>query len=155
MTDHFIRRDPPGANLLAPLAEVHDSPRTEYRGEVVLLYPNRLPPTKETELALALGQVVDGANYARGIPRLRAALDAAKLPQAEFYFELANAYSRTDRSVEGLPYYREALRIDPRLPGAARTLNLLPAGVLHELEEALATITAAMAPVGGISARRG
>jgi tetratricopeptide (TPR) repeat protein len=120
MTDHFIRRDPPGANLLAPLTEVHDSPRTEYRGEVVLLYPNRLPPTKETELALALGQVVDGANYARGIPRLRAPLDAAKPPQTEFYFELANAYSRTDRSVEGLPYYREALRIDPRLPGATR-----------------------------------
>jgi hypothetical protein len=41
------------------------------------------------------------------------------------------------------------------LPSAARTLNLLPASVLHELEDALATITATAAPVGGMSAGRG
>lgn len=40
--------------------------------------------------------------------------------QPEFYFELANAYSKTNQDKESIPYYKEALRRDPLFPAAHR-----------------------------------
>ena len=120
MTDHFIQRRRPARDLLAALPETHDTDRTAYRGEVALLYPRRLPATGEAELYLATAQVTDGANFESGIPRLRKAVETYRPPQAEFYFELANAYSKTHQDKESIPYYEEALRRDPRFPAARR-----------------------------------
>lgn len=120
MTDHYIQRHKPAGDLLAPLAERHDADRTAYRGEVALLYPPRLPATPETELYLAAAQVADSANFPAGIPRLEKALRAYRPPQPEFYFELANAYSKTNQSAKALPYYEEALRRKPGFLAAQR-----------------------------------
>jgi tetratricopeptide (TPR) repeat protein len=118
VTDHYIQRRRPARNLLAPLPETHDTDRTAYRGEVALFYPRRLPATAEAELYLATAQVTDGANFESGIPRLRKAVETYRPPQAEFYFELANAYSKTHQDKKSIPYYEEALRRDPRFPAA-------------------------------------
>ena len=118
MTDHYIQRLQPPRDLLAPVSETHDTAETAYKGEVVLLYPPRLPATAQSELYLATAQVIDGANLAAGIPRLRKAIETHKPPQAEFYFELANAYSKTNQNSKAIPYYEEALRRNPRLPAA-------------------------------------
>jgi predicted CXXCH cytochrome family protein len=118
MTDHFIQRRPPSRDLLAPIRESHDTPKTSYRGEVVLLYPPRLPATAESELYLATAQVIDGSNFAAGIPRLRKAIETNKPPQAEFYFELANSYWKTGQDQKAIPYFEEALRRNPRFPAA-------------------------------------
>jgi predicted CXXCH cytochrome family protein len=120
MTDHYIQRRQPSRDLLAPIQETHDTAQTAYHGEVVLLYPPRLPATAQSELYLATAQVVDGANLAAGIPRLRKAIETHRPPQAEFYFELANAYWKTGENQLAIPYYAEALRRNPRLPVARR-----------------------------------
>src|SRR4030095_5892637 len=92
LTDHYIQRNKPARDLVAPLRETHDNDRTAYRGEVALLYPRRLPASGDSELYLAAAQVADGANLASGIPRLRKAIETYRPDRAEFYFELANAY---------------------------------------------------------------
>ena len=114
MTDHFIQRNRPARGLLAPLREVHDNDRTAYRGEVVPLYPRRLASAGENELYVATAQVIDGASFESGIPRLRKAIETYRPPQAEFYFELAQAYSKANQNGNAIRYYEEALRRDPR-----------------------------------------
>ena len=106
MTDHFIQRRRPSRDLLAPLPETHDSDRTAYRGEVALLYPRHLPATGDSELYLATAQVTDGAILEFGIPRLRKAIETYRPPQAQFYFELANAYTKTNQDKESIPFSR-------------------------------------------------
>jgi tetratricopeptide (TPR) repeat protein len=112
MTDHAIVRRRSDADPLAPLAEVHDGPRTSYRGEVVALYPAHLPG--DGELYLAVAQVTDGSNLEAGIPRLRAAIEKYRPNAAEFYFELAAAYAREGAYASAIPLYREALRRNRR-----------------------------------------
>jgi tetratricopeptide (TPR) repeat protein len=119
MTDHYIQRRLPDRDLLEPLTEAHDDERTAYRGDVVPLYPRPLPATAENELYLAVAQVADGANLSAGIPRLRRAIEASRPSRAEFYFELAKAYSKANQNGAALPFYEEALRREPRY-GAAR-----------------------------------
>jgi tetratricopeptide (TPR) repeat protein len=117
MTDHGIpRRKPPG-DLLQPKREAREA-ETIYRGKVVLLYPPKLPEKPETELYLSLAQVIDGSDYSAGIPRLRDAIAKGAAPPAEFYAELAKAYSKTGSTKEALRSYAEALRRKPDLTDA-------------------------------------
>jgi len=139
MTDHYIQRRRPDRDLLAPLLETHDDERTRYRGEVVPLYPRRLPAGGEGELYIATAQVVDDANLAAGIPRLRRAIETYHPARAEFYVELAGAYARSGRHEAAIPYYEEALRRDPHDPAARRNYAaaLTSLGRLAEAANAL------------------
>ena len=141
MTDHYIQRRRPDRDLLAPLPETHDGDRTSYRGEVVPLYPRRLPPGGESELYVATAQVVDDANLAAGIPRLRHAIETYRPARAEFYVELAGAYARTNQNDAAIPYYEEALRRDPHDPAARRNYAaaLTSLGRLSDAAKALET----------------
>src|SRR5437763_10363188 len=61
MTDHYIQRRKPARDLLAPLTERQETAATRYQGEAVLYYPPKLPATDQTELYLAVAQVIDSA----------------------------------------------------------------------------------------------
>ena len=126
MTDHYIQRRRPDRDLLAPLQETHDDERTAYRGEVVPLYPRRASGRRRKRTVLATAQVVDDANLAAGIPRLRHAIETYRPARAEFYVELASAYSRTNQNDAAIPYYEEALRRDRARPGRAPQLRRRP-----------------------------
>jgi tetratricopeptide (TPR) repeat protein len=117
MTDHAIPRRKPAGDLLKPRREALEA-ETIYRGKVVLLYPSKLPDTADTELYLSLAQVIDGSDYAAGIPRLRRAIDKNPDARPEFYAELAKAYSKTGKLDEALRYFAEALRRQPEMTGA-------------------------------------
>jgi tetratricopeptide (TPR) repeat protein len=121
MTDHFIQRRKPDRDLLASLSETHDTDQTAYKGEVVLFYPPRLPATVETERYLAVAQVIDGSNLQTGILRLRKSIETDPPREPEFYFELANAYWKSNQSSLSLPYYKEALRLNPHFSEARRS----------------------------------
>lgn len=139
MTDHAIPRRRSDDDPLAPVAEVHDSPRTSYRSEVVAFYPPH--PVGDGELYLAVAQVKDGSNLEAGIPRLRAAIEKYRPKQAEFYFELAAAYATTGAYASAVPRYREALRRKPTLGGARRglALALMQSGLAGEAIRTLET----------------
>jgi Flp pilus assembly protein TadD len=107
MTDHYIQRHKPARDLLAPLSEQLDP---NYRGEVVLFYPPRLPATSENELHLATAQVIDGANLIAGIPRLQKAIENHRPSRPAFYFELARAFAKSNQHHKAIEYYQAALR---------------------------------------------
>ncbi len=105
MTDHYIQRRRPARNLLAPLRETHETEQNSYTGEVVPYYPSTAD-----ELYAAVAQVTEGANLQAGIPRLEKAIEKHRPPQAEFYYELAEAFWKTGRREDAVRWYEEALR---------------------------------------------
>jgi tetratricopeptide (TPR) repeat protein len=154
VTDHYIQRLIPPHDPAAPLRETHDAGRSPYRGEVALLYPPTLPAGPDRDLYLAVAQVRDGANFEAGIPRLREAIEKWRPPQAEFYFELGNAYWKTGEPRAALPYYEEALRRKPRYPAARRNYaqSLIDVGrpqdAVRTLEAAAPTDAATLNALG-------
>jgi tetratricopeptide (TPR) repeat protein len=143
-TDHLIQRHPPSGDLRASREERHETGDKAYRGEVVLLYPEKLAPAIENELYLALAQVIDGSNIQRGIDRLTAALGKAPAARPEFYLALAEAWRETGRLDKAVPLYREAVRRDSRPVFALRKLGsaLRHGGQLAESATVLQRATA-------------
>lgn len=138
MTDHLIQRRPPARNLLAPIAEVHESQQTAYRGPVVLSYPPTLSG-RDGELYLATAQVHSAANLTAGIAQLRSALERHSPPEPEFYHQLAEALYRTSNDTEAILWYRKALERDPAYLPAIRNLGatLTRMGRFAEADEVL------------------
>ena len=139
MTDHFIQRRKPARDLLAPLAEIHDTGRAVYRGEVALSYPPRLASDAEGELYQAVAQVKQFTNLKEGILRLEAAIATRRPARAEFYFELAEAYWENGQREKALATYEEAIRRGPGFWPALHGFGkaLAKAGHLARAEDAL------------------
>ena len=128
MTDHYIQRNKPSRDLLAPITEEEaGTNEDDYVGEVALYYPPNLPPTQDNELYLAVAQVIQNSNLKDGIPRLRAAIEKYQPAEGEFYFVMAEAYRNTNQLQLAIPMYQEALE---------RRTDFWPA--LHELGLSLA-----------------
>jgi predicted CXXCH cytochrome family protein len=120
MTDHYVQRRRPAADLLAPRREPESY---EYRGDVALYYPPQLASTPENELYLALAQVQHGANLAGGIPRLERAIGQYRPPGPDFYYELARAYGRTSNFAASVRWCEEALARDGTFVPALKELG--------------------------------
>jgi predicted CXXCH cytochrome family protein len=120
MTDHYIQRRRPAADLLAPRREPESY---EYRGDVALYYPPQLAPTPENELYLGLAQVQQGANLAGGIPRLERAIEQYRPTRPEIYYELARAYSKTSNFTAVVRWCEEALARDGNFVPALKELG--------------------------------
>jgi tetratricopeptide (TPR) repeat protein len=122
MTDHYIRRRQPGRNLVAPIAEQHDTAKTAYRGDVSLYYPSTLSGPDQ-DLYVATAQVYAGANLQSGIPRLQQAIERHKPRQPEFYHQLAEAYFRAGNDELAVKWYQQSLQLDPGYLPAIRNLG--------------------------------
>jgi predicted CXXCH cytochrome family protein len=123
MTDHFIRRSQPRADLLAPLNERHEGEANAYRGPVATYYPTAFPKEAAGELYLATAQVYAGANLKEGIIELEAAIERRRPAQPEFYHQLAEAYFRGGNHEAAAAWYRKALEKDPLYLPAIRNLG--------------------------------
>lgn len=113
-TDHYIQRKKPAGNLLAEVAERHENPQSAYRGEVKLYYPQKLPPTAENGLYVALAQVIDKSNLKAGIEQLSSAIKRQPSARSEFYLGLAEAWQNNGQPDKSLSLYREAVRRNPQ-----------------------------------------
>ena len=114
MTDHYIQRRKPAGDLLAEMAERHETDATSYRGAVVPYYPKTLPKTPENELDLAVAQVIEKSNLSSGIKQLTAAITKHAPKRAEYYLELGDALRNSGQLAKALPVYEDALRRDPK-----------------------------------------
>ncbi len=117
MTDHFIQRRKPARDLLAPLAEKHDTPRTAYRGPVVPYYPRRF----REEIYLAIAQVSEGSNVEEGIRQLEPL--AQKATEGLVFHQLAEAYWKTGAVDKAIANYEKALLLRPTLLPSVRNLG--------------------------------
>ena len=139
MTDHYIQRRKPAGDLLAEIAERHETDANAYRGEVVLYYPEELPHTPENDLYLALAQVIEKSNLSAGIMRLTAAIERYSPKGAEYYLELAEAMRNNGQLAQALPFYEEAVRRNPTFVAGLQKLGtaLRRSGRYTEAEEFL------------------
>jgi len=120
MTDHYIQRNIPNRDLLAPQPEVAD--KSAGKSGIRLYYPQQLPSNGRSELYLALAEVKDGSTGQDGIARLQKAILQYSPSEPEFYYELAYAYSKAGHHAEAVLQYQEALRRRPVYPAAAKGL---------------------------------
>ena len=111
MTDHWIQPQKPAGDLLAPKAEVLESPL--YQGEVVPYYPSPLADTPENALYTAAAQVHYRRNLTAGLPRLANLLERYHPAQTGFYAELALGYGAAGEWAKAIPYFEEAARREP------------------------------------------
>jgi Tfp pilus assembly protein PilF len=164
MTDHYIQRQKPTRDLLANRTEADNAKRLEYRGEVVPYYPSRLPATPENELYLAVAQVQQGSNVSAGVRRLQQAIETHRPARADFYYELARAYSILGDTDADIRWCREALRRDSGFVPALKELASAAAakGDLVEASQSLENAVSlrpddgsALADLGNVYLQRG
>ena len=121
MTDHYIQRQKPAGNLLAPKVEFAETESNAYRGAVVPYYPKPLADTPENAMYTALAQIEYRRNLKQGLPELASLLDRYHPAQAGFYRELGRAYWAAGDLTKGISYLEEAVRREP----TAFHLNIL------------------------------
>jgi predicted CXXCH cytochrome family protein len=120
MTDHYIQRIRPDRDLTAPFAEGSVKPPS--KAGVALYYPAQLPNAEESELNLAVADVMDGSSGDAGITRLQEAILKYAPAAPEFYLELARAYAKAGNNEQAIQWYQEALRRNPVETAAANGL---------------------------------
>src|SRR5260370_39701857 len=113
-TDHYIQGRKPAGDLLAEIAERHETDSNAYRGPVVLYYPEELPHTPENDLYTAIAQVNQRSNLSDGIAQLTAAIERHRPERAEYYFELAEAWRDNGKLAKSVPFYLDAGRRNPQ-----------------------------------------
>ena len=113
MTDHKIVRMKPAGDLLAEKAEVHESPATSYRGEVVPYYPSKLAPTADDSLYGALAQITDRSNLNAGLSRLAELIARFHPAQPGFYSGLGEGYRSAGMNAQAVASLEEAARRGP------------------------------------------
>ena len=122
MTDHYIQRQKPVRDLLAPIPERRETEDNSYRGEVVLYYPQDLPNAADRELYLAVAQVSQKSNLSKGIPQLAAAIEKYRPADMQYYLHLADAWRDSGQIEKAVPLYEEAARRKPDSLQALRKL---------------------------------
>src|SRR6202012_4783770 len=88
MTDHFIQRNRPLRDLLAPIQEPVEPGGVAHK--VVLYYPAKLPDTSAAQLYMAAAVASDSAE---GIPGLETAIARGSPTGPEAYLALGRAYA--------------------------------------------------------------
>ena len=139
MTDHYIQRRKLARNLLAPLAEKMETDDNSYRGRVDLYYPPSLQDGAQQELYLAVAQVRQGANLTEGTAQLEAAMQKYHPAEAEFYFELAEAYRKSGKPEKAIEMFQQTIRRKPDFWPAVQGLGatLARSGHLRQARETL------------------
>ena len=107
VTDHWIQR-PGKSPAPAPVAEENDGNTLPYEGEVAPYYPQEVEP-----LYAAIAQVSGLANLPAGLVRLQRLLADSRPQSAAPYFEMGEALAGTAQAGQALPFYQEAVRVEP------------------------------------------
>jgi predicted CXXCH cytochrome family protein len=119
ITDHLIQRRKPSKDLLADIPEVYETDATAYRGQVVPYYPKTLSAGADA-LYLAVAQVEQGSNLNPGVRQLTDEIEKQKPTNAEFYFNLGEAWRQKGDAEKAVKAYEQAVARDPH---AAWTLR--------------------------------
>jgi predicted CXXCH cytochrome family protein len=114
MTEHLITKRPPAGDLLADKRERGETGADSYRGEVVPYYPPKLPPTGDNELTIAVAQVREQSNLAKGLARLAAAIEKYRPAQPGYYAELAQGHLAAGNTTSAIQFFEEASKREPQ-----------------------------------------
>jgi predicted CXXCH cytochrome family protein len=145
MTDHYIQRTSPQRDLLAPIAEWHETDANAYRGGVVAYYPRDTAKDAGGELYHAIAQVSQKSNLGAGVPALADAIARYRPGRIEYYLHLGDALSDSGQLEKALDVYEQAAKRNPDSFAALRKLGsaLRSAGQTARAAEALKRALAA------------
>ncbi|HUP63060.1 MAG TPA: tetratricopeptide repeat protein [Thermoanaerobaculia bacterium] len=140
MTDHFIRRTPGGAELLAPIEEREADPvRVEF------LYPDGAPTGAAGELLLLVPLVrARGGADGAAVRRLEQLIAEVKPKEVEPYFDLAMGQLRQRRFADLEKTTKTILERAPGDPRALEWLGVARAGQTGRRGEAIRLLEEAL-----------
>jgi Flp pilus assembly protein TadD len=144
MTDHLIQRlAAPASQRLAQRQEIAETISTQYHGPVQRYLLDHETPSPGDALYNADAQVIDGSDYAAGIPALSDLIHSQHPAQPNFSIELGDAMRHNGDLTGAISDYRDALQIDPRSSRAQRRLGVA-LGEEGNTDEALGTLQTAI-----------
>jgi predicted CXXCH cytochrome family protein len=162
LTDHYIQREKPAGDLLAPLTEAKgQEPRKE---ELVPYYPEKLRDAGDDRLYLAVAETESGTNPGSAADRLRTAVAKVTPAEAKFYAAVGSGYANTGKYAEAATWFDQALKRNPhdRLVIGQMVEMLLSSGQLSKAQNVLEVIVdkppldaSLLANLGNIYARQG
>jgi Flp pilus assembly protein TadD len=162
LTDHYIQRDKPAGDLLAPLTMAKEP---EHRGqELVPYYPEKLRDTGDDAIYLAIAESESGRNPQSSAAQLEAAIDKDPPTEAKFYAAVGSAYAKSGKYAEAARWFDQSLKRNPedRLVIEQAAEVLLASGQLTKAQSVLEAIVnkppldaSLLANLGNVSARQG
>ncbi len=161
LTDHYIQREKPSRDLLAPVTR--HAPAVDRETMLAPYYPEKLRYQSDDQLYLAIAESENAANP-QGAAALENAIKAVAPAQAEFYQALAEAYARSGRYAKAVTWFEEARKRKPedRVLIARMAEALLETGELDRAQQILESAAAKplrnasiLANLGNVYARRG
>jgi predicted CXXCH cytochrome family protein len=164
MTDHYIQRNKPSRDLLAPFEEASFTSQDTYRGEVIPFYPPESAKDPDRQVYNEVAQVQASADWAPGILRMQQDLEKKPPSRPEFYYELAEALEKSGKHGEAIHWYDEALHHGPDFRPATDGLAVALIGfgnldrAADVLEKAAASGTAdtvALTDLGNVYVKQG
>ena len=164
MTDHYIQKNKPSRDLLAPFQEADFVNFDTYRGEVIPYYPPEGSKEPDRQLYIDVAQVQDSATGRPAFFDCNRISRKTRPTRPEFYYELAEAYEKSGKHGEAIHWYDEALRRDPEFRPAIDGLAvaLIGSGNLDRaadvLEKAVASgpaDTVALTDLGNVYLKQG
>jgi predicted CXXCH cytochrome family protein len=162
LTDHYIQREKPAGDLLAPLAEA----KVQAHGneKLVPYYPEKLRDVGEDRLYLAIAETESGTNPQSTLDRLKAEVVKESPAEAGFYAALGSGYAKGGKYSEAATWFDQALQRKPqdRLLTEQMVEVLLASGQLARAQNVLERIVdkppldaSLLANLGNIYARKG
>jgi predicted CXXCH cytochrome family protein len=120
MTDHYIRRERPLRDLLAPLEETVEA---ETGTKVLPYYPEKLAEGPKTDLYLAVAQFRNDKDP-EPLLRLQGILASQRPSAPEPYVALGQAYARRGDNPSAIQWFEAALKREPDYLPALREMVL-------------------------------
>jgi Flp pilus assembly protein TadD len=154
LTDHYIQREKPAGDLLAPLTEPKE--REHRNQELVPYYPEKLSDTGDDRLYLAIAE--------SSPDRLKAALTKEAPSQAKFYAALGSSYANSGKYPEAATWFDQSLKRNPedRLVIEQAAEALIASGQLTRAQNLIETVVdkppldaGLLANLGNVFARQG
>ena len=110
LTDHYIQREKPSRDLLAPL-EPHPA-SSNNKTVLAPYYPEKLRDRSDDQLYMAIAESENTANL-QGAAALESALKAYAPAEAEFYAALGDAYAKSGSYAQAVTWFEEARKRKP------------------------------------------
>ena len=126
MTDHYIQKERPSRDLLAPISE-SSLPAKDDAG-IRLYYPAQARQTPENELYVATAEVMHGTKLDANTLRLTSLIDKLRPSAPEFYFQLGDEYFRAGNQEKAIYWYELALERHAGYRPAVKQLSAIYIG---------------------------
>jgi predicted CXXCH cytochrome family protein len=161
LTDHYIQREKPSRDLLAPI-EPHP-PSSDNKTVLAPYYPEKLRDRSEDQLYMAIAESENAANP-QGAAALESTLKAYAPAQAEFYAALGDAYAKSGSYAQAVTWFEEARKRNPenRVIVGRMVEALLQTGELDRAQHILESVSGKppadpgiLSNLGNVYARQG